>query len=139
MCDQCDATYPVKKSLSNHKRLKHGDVKQFHCEHCVYSTFNKTHLEQHVRSLHEKIKEICESCGKEFSDKSHLNRHVRQFHSENKEETKRKATESIETPSKRIKTNEDNVNKTNKCTACDKEFSDLFNLNEFSSFWYSTI
>merc|ERR1711888_527350 len=107
MCDHCDATYPVKKSLSNYKQLKHGYVKQFNCEHCVYSTFNKTHLEQHLRSLHEKIKEICDSCGKEFSDESHLNRHVRQFHSENKEETKRKATESMESPSKRIKPNDE--------------------------------
>ena len=91
----------MKKSLSNHKRLKHGDVKQYNCEHCVYSTLNKTHLENHVRSQHLKVKEVCESCSKEFSDKSHLNRHVRQFHSETVQE-KRKATETLETPSKKI-------------------------------------
>ena len=106
MCDQCDATYPVKKSLSNHKRLKHGDVKQFNCEHCVYTTFNKTHLEHHVRSLHEKIKEICESCGKEFSDKSHLNRHVRRLHTKT-QVTKRKASDTLEIPTKRIKLDEE--------------------------------
>ena len=103
MCDQCDATYPVKKSLSNHKRLKHGNPIQFNCEHCVYATTKKGNLEQHVKSVHEKVKEICETCGKNFSDKPTLNRHVRQFHPENKEETKRKVTENIEIPSKRIK------------------------------------
>ena len=103
MCDQCDASYPVRKSLSNHKRLKHGNPNQFNCEHCVYATTKKGNLEQHVRSQHEKVKEICETCGKSFSDKSHLNRHVRQFHPENKEQTKRKPSESLEIPSKRIK------------------------------------
>ena len=56
MCDECDATYPVRMSLSNHKRLKHGDAKQFNCEHCVYTTTKKDHLQQHVRSQHEKSK-----------------------------------------------------------------------------------
>ena len=56
MCDECDATYPVRMSLSNHKRLKHGDAKQFYCEHCVYTTSNKTHLQQHIQSVHDKEK-----------------------------------------------------------------------------------
>ena len=102
MCDQCDASYPVKMSLSNHKRLKHGDIKQFNCEHCVYSTSTKGHLQQHVRYQHEKVKQFCESCGRGFSDKSHLNRHMRQFNSETVQE-KRKATDTLETPTKRIK------------------------------------
>ena len=74
-CNKCDASFPVRKSMLNHKRIKHGDAKQFNCEMCVYTTINKTHLEQHVKSVHEKIKEIYETCGKNFSDKSHLNRH----------------------------------------------------------------
>ena len=49
-CEQCGASFPVKMSLLNHKRLKHGDAKQFNCEKCVYTTFNKTNLDQHVRT-----------------------------------------------------------------------------------------
>jgi len=56
-------------SLSNHKRLKHGDVKQFNCEKCVYATSKKENLQQHVRSVHEQIKETCGTCGKNFSKK----------------------------------------------------------------------
>ena len=103
MPDQCDATYPVRMSLSNHKRLKHGNAKQFNCEKCVNTSSNKTHLEQHVQSVHEKEKVICKTCGKNFSDKSNLNKHVRQFHPETKEGTKRKASDTLETPSKRMK------------------------------------
>ena len=101
-CEHCDASYPVRKSLLNHKRLKHGDAKLFACQHCIYATTNKVHLEQHVRSQHDKVKEICEICDKEFSDKSNLNKHVRKFHPEDvKTDTnKRKATEPLENETK---------------------------------------
>ena len=104
-CDLCDASYPVRKSLLRHIRLKHGDAKQFVCQHCVYKTTKKDHLEKHVRSQHEKVKEICEVCGKGFSEKSYLNKHIRKFHPEiekkDKESVgtehvnKRKATDTL--------------------------------------------
>ena len=93
-CNKCDASFPVRKSMLNHKRLKHGDAKQFNFELCVYTTTKKDHLTQHVRSVHKKINETCETCGKNFSDKSNLNKHKKNKHPENKEVTKRKATNS---------------------------------------------
>ena len=100
-CSQCDASFPVRKSMLNHKRLKHGDVKQFNCEKCVYTTSKKENLKQHVQSVHEKVKEICETCGKEFSKKSNLNKHVRQLHTKT-QVTKRKASDTLEIPTKRF-------------------------------------
>ena len=87
-CEYCDASYPVRKSLINHKRLKHGNHEEFKCQHCVYATTNRSHYERHVRSLHEKVKEICEVCGKGFSDISYLNKHVSTFHPEIVQEEK---------------------------------------------------
>ena len=101
-CSQCDASFPVRKSMLNHKRLKHGNPNQFNCEKCVYTTSKKENLKQHVQSVHEKVKEICETCGKEFSDKSHLNRHVIQLHTKT-QVTKIKASDTLEIPTKRIK------------------------------------
>ena len=101
-CDQCDASFPVRMSLSNHKRIKHGHAKQFNCKLCVYTTINKTHLTQHVHSVHKKIKEKCETCGKNFSDKPTLNRHVKRLHTKT-QVTKRKASDTLEIPTKRIK------------------------------------
>ena len=63
-CDQCDATYPVRMSLTNHKRLKHCDVKHFKCAHCLYSTTKK------------------DICNNEFSDKPTLDIHKRRKHAE---------------------------------------------------------
>ena len=126
-CDKCDASYPVRKSLVNHKRLKHSDAKLFACTQCIYVTINRSHLEQHSRSLHEKVKEICEVCRKTFTDKSNFNKHVRQFHSEilhvTKAAEKRKAIEPLETQPKRIKTEL-------VCGQCQKEFTEHKNLNK---------
>ena len=79
-CDQCGVSYPGKKSLTNHQRLKHSDAKQFTCKQCTYVTTKKDHYEQHVRSLHEKVREMCVVCGKDFSDKPNLHKHLRKFH-----------------------------------------------------------
>ena len=131
-CDLCDASYPVRHSLSNHKRLKHGDAAQFNCTKCTYATTKKENLDQHVRSVHENVKVICNICGKNFSDKPNLNKHKRQKHPETLQ-TKRKATEYLETQPKRIKISQpesnDDTNKLFlKCPICYKEFKELKNL-----------
>ena len=69
-------------SLSNHKRLKHGDVNKFNCTKCTYTTLNKTHLQHHMKSVHEKNKFTCDTCNKEFSNKQNLNKHKKQKHPE---------------------------------------------------------
>jgi KRAB domain-containing zinc finger protein len=142
-CEHCDASYPVRKSLINHKRLKHGDAKQFACHHCVYATTNRSHLEMHVRSQHEKIKEICEVCGRGFSDRSKLNKHLSKFHpvivEEEKESVgtenlnKRKATETLENKSKKSK----GVSSL-RCSTCTAEFKELKNLNKHIKNLHST-
>ena len=126
-CDKCTASYHVRMSLLNHIRFKHGDPEQFTCQHCVYATTKRENLKQHVRSQHEKIKEICETCGRSFSDKSHLNRHVRMFHEVKVQGTKRKAAESIPNPPNKKKTE---APKEIKCGVCQKEFKELKNLNK---------
>ena len=126
-CEKCTASYPVRKSLLNHIRFKHGDSEQFTCQHCVYATTKRENLKQHVRSQHEKIKEICGTCGKSFSDKPNLNKHVRNFHQEKVQGTKRKAAETMPNPLKKKKTE---ALKELKCGVCQKEFKELKNLNK---------
>merc|ERR1711984_71761 len=106
--------------MLNHKRLKHGNPNQFNCEKCVYTTSKKENLKQHVQSVHKKVKETCETCGKEFSDKSHLNRHVRQLHTKT-QVTKRKASDTLEIPTKRIKLDDEDEE--------DQIFNEAYNFN----------
>ena len=129
-CDLCDASYPERKSLLRHIRLKHGDANQFSCSQCAYSTTMKHHLEEHVRSIHQGIKEPCETCGRNFSDKSNLNKHLREFHPElvqERKEAKRKASNPLPQPTKRIR---NDTPKDLTCGVCNAKFKELFNLNK---------
>ena len=99
-CGKCDASFSVKMSLNNHKRLKHVDVREFACSLCDYVTIYKFNFETHIRSQHQKIKHRCIYCEKEFYDKSTMNRHVKQSHLDtgknNQESNKRCITEAQE-------------------------------------------
>ena len=98
---------------------------------CTYATPKKETLDQHVRSVHQNVKITCDTCGKKFSDKPTLNKHKRRKHPETLQ-TKRKATEYLETQPKRIKISQpesnDDTNKINgfECKICKQEFNELY-------------
>ena len=120
-------------SLLNHRRLNHGDAKQFFGQHCVYKTAKKDHLKQHVRSQHEKVMEICAVCGKGFSEKSYLNKHVRTFHTEIEQNDKKSEVTENENKRKSTDTLENEPKKSNgclRCSTCTAEFKELKNLNK---------
>ena len=52
-------------------------VKNVSCEYCSYTTNRKSHLNEHYRIIHLKVKVICDLCGKEFSN---INQHMRVVH-----------------------------------------------------------
>ena len=87
----------------------------------------KHHLEQHVKSVHQGIKEICETCGRNFSKRSNLNNHVRQFHPELVQGVKRKAVDIFPHPSKRVVKY---VPMELKCAVCYAKVKELKNLNK---------
>ena len=41
--------------------------KNIKCDFCSYTTHRKSHLSEHYRMIHLKVKVICDLCGKEFS------------------------------------------------------------------------
>ena len=52
----------------------------FPCTLCKYKATQQGHLKNHVKMVHERIKDICEECNKEFADRSNLKKHVRAVH-----------------------------------------------------------
>ena len=79
-CLLCEKSYGNKMTLSNHKRLVHGDPKVYICTKCEYTTKIKRDCDMHIRSLHEKIQEECLECGKKYSNIYNLKRHKRKQH-----------------------------------------------------------
>ena len=67
-CDKCgkDHThlYLLKRHLVSHNG---GKEREFKCESCEKAYTTKIALINHVKSIHEKMKEFnCEFCGKQF-------------------------------------------------------------------------
>ena len=52
----------------------------FQCTLCKYKTTQQGHLRNHVKMVHERIKDKCEKCEKEFADRSNLKKHMRVAH-----------------------------------------------------------
>lgn len=52
----------------------------FPCTLCKYKATQQGHLKNHVKAVHERIKDICEECNKEFADRSNLKKHIRVVH-----------------------------------------------------------
>ena len=67
-------------TLSNHKRLVHGNPRVYLCTKCEYTTKIKRDQDMHIRSVHEKIQEECLECGKKYSNIYNLKRHKRKHH-----------------------------------------------------------
>ena len=59
------STKLLPSSLS-HIEPKEKNIK---CDFCSYTTHRKSHLNEHYRNIHLKVKVICDLCGKEFSSK----------------------------------------------------------------------
>ena len=62
--------------------------KMFKCESCVYKTNYKSHLNRHIKAVHNKIKDVICSynlCNYKCLSKSHLKRHIKQVHAQIKD------------------------------------------------------
>ena len=76
VCEECGFATTQNGSLNKHKQSVHkiGD-KQFKCERCPLTSFNKDVIKRHFIIVHEKKNFICEDCGFAASFKTDLNRH----------------------------------------------------------------
>jgi uncharacterized Zn-finger protein len=61
---------------------------KFKCEfkNCNYSCSSNSHLQQHIKGFHNKIKDIvCDKCDYSCSRNSHLQQHIKQVHNQTKD------------------------------------------------------
>ena len=55
--------------------------RKFQCDSCEYAASVTYLLDQHVKSVHDQIKDQkCEACRKEFSHVANLNVHIKSVH-----------------------------------------------------------
>lgn len=77
--ESCNSTYKDKYSLSKHQRWSHQNEKM-NCIECDKSFANKSSLDEHVASAHDKPLEkkfACTSCDKKFYSRTYLRFHAK--------------------------------------------------------------
>ncbi|EAT43543.1 AAEL005031-PA [Aedes aegypti] len=85
ICSTCGKKFVSQKAVVKHERVVHStvDPSAFPCDRCP-ATFSKKHiLEQHIKTIHNKIRsELCTTCGKGFATKRGLKGHIMNRHME---------------------------------------------------------
>ena len=66
----------------HNERIHQEEFKSQHqCEICSHFFNTKKDLDQHIKYIHDKIKDAhCEICGKEFGRKGDLKKHIMSIH-----------------------------------------------------------
>ena len=80
ICPQCGVTYRDQHSLNHHVKRVHLKERNFQCNHCEMSFFNRRQLLGHVSDRHEEKKFFCPECNKGFGRKTPLIKHIRVIH-----------------------------------------------------------
>ena len=78
-CDHCHFSTKNKSNLKAHRNAKHLGVK-YPCDQCNYKASYSNHLRQHKRVKHEGVNFPCELCLFTTSQKSKLKLHLREKH-----------------------------------------------------------
>jgi hypothetical protein len=76
VCNQCDFRSSTNGGLKQHIKSVHDKIKDIICDQCDAKFFRKSHLKQHIKRIHDKIKDhLCGQCDYRCSTKSDLDRH----------------------------------------------------------------
>ena len=78
-CDQCNKQYSHKSHLNQHIASVH-DGKKHECDHCKKQFSHRSSLKVHIDAVHEGTKFDCDMCDKTFTQKNSLKIHIKTVH-----------------------------------------------------------
>ena len=81
----------ILEHCDRHKKVHEG-VKDYHCDSCDKSFFQKGQLQRHLHTSHGGPGDhICETCGKSFFAKADMRKHIDSVHLKKSDVWKRKS------------------------------------------------
>jgi very-short-patch-repair endonuclease len=85
-CDKCEYKCTKVSNLLQHIKCVHDKIKDIECEQCDYKCSAKCDLLKHIKHVHEKIQDFkCDQCDFKFGIKSNLKKHIKYVHSKIKD------------------------------------------------------
>ena len=80
-CDKCDYKCSTNTLLKQHIKQVHDKIKNFECSRCDYKCSDNSNLQKHIKQVHDKIKDVeCPKCDYKCSTNSTLLEHIKQVH-----------------------------------------------------------
>ena len=82
-CETCDKIFGAKRSLQQHLKLVHENIKSEKCNLCDKAFGSNQQLRIHLKIVHQKTnekKETCKLCSKTFHYKWNLASHMKYLH-----------------------------------------------------------
>lgn len=72
----CNKKYPTRYDLKCHLNNVHFGIKKHKCPDCEQSFSLKKYMENHLRTVHQRLKIQCELCNSLLCDKIYYIRHI---------------------------------------------------------------
>ena len=79
-CRQCHYSSGYSSHIKQHIKAVHEKIRNHVCGKCGYAASKKGNLKTHIEAVHENIKHFCEDCGYASKDKGKLNIHIKAVH-----------------------------------------------------------
>jgi KRAB domain-containing zinc finger protein len=80
-CDKCNKVFTVNGHLKRHIKSIHDKIKNIKCDKCEYLCSTNECLKRHTKTVHDKIKDMkCDKCDYICSTNGHLKRHIKMVH-----------------------------------------------------------
>lgn len=85
-CQICGTSFSQKSHLTQHLRTVHEKLRPHKCQQCPMAFAKRYDLNSHVDAVHSKERpHRCEECNKQFAKRSNLTRHMGYVHSKKSE------------------------------------------------------
>ena len=79
-CKYCDFMGGSQRNITSHTRNIHKDINMTKCDICGKILSSRSHLEDHIMTVHKKIKHPCNICGNQLATNSGLIAHKQSMH-----------------------------------------------------------